>query len=61
MTKKRLYREFKYTIQNELRNPEFAIAYLNDVLESGDKKAFLIALKMLLKLVATLRICKGCK
>jgi probable addiction module antidote protein len=45
MTKKRQYREFKDTIQNELRNPEFAVAYLNDALESGDKKAFLIALK----------------
>ncbi len=45
MTKKRQSREFKDTIQKELRNPEFAIAYLNDVLASGDKKAFLIALK----------------
>ena len=28
MMKKRQYREFKDTIQNELENPEFAIAYL---------------------------------
>lgn len=45
MIKKRHYREFKDTIQDELRNPEFAIAYLNDALASQDKKAFLIALK----------------
>ena len=45
MIKKRQYREFKDTIQDELRNPEFAIAYLNDALVSEDKKAFLIALK----------------
>lgn len=45
MTQKRQYREFKDTIQQELRNPEFAIAYLNDALNSEDKKAFLIALK----------------
>ncbi len=45
MTKKRQYREFVDTIQDELRNPQFALAYLNDVLSSGDRKAFLIALK----------------
>jgi len=45
MTKKRQYREFVDTIQEELRNPEFAVAYLNDALSSGDRKAFLIALK----------------
>ena len=45
MTQKRNYREFVDTIQDELRNPEFAVAYLNDALSSGDKKAFLIALK----------------
>ncbi len=45
MTKKQSYREFTETIKNELRNPEFAVAYLNDTLASGDKKAFLIALK----------------
>jgi probable addiction module antidote protein len=45
MTEKRQYREFIDTIQEELRNPEFAIAYLNDVLASGDRKAFLLALK----------------
>ena len=45
MTEKRQYREFIDTIQEELRNPEFAIAYLNDVLSSGDRQAFLLALK----------------
>lgn len=45
MKQKRQYREFVDTIQEELRNPEFALAYLNDVLASGDKKAFLIALR----------------
>ncbi len=45
MKQKKQYREFVDTIQEELRNPEFALAYLNDVLASGDRKAFLIALK----------------
>jgi probable addiction module antidote protein len=45
MTKKRQYREFKDVIRDKLRDPEFAIAYLNETLLSGDRKAFLIALK----------------
>lgn len=49
MTKKRQYREFKDTIQNELRDPEFAVIYLeeafNSSIESKNKNVFLLALK----------------
>ncbi len=45
MTKKRQYREFKDVIHDKLRDPEFAITYLNETLLLGDRKAFLIALK----------------
>ena len=45
MNKKRQCRTFTETIKDDLSNPEFAIAYLNDALTSEDKKVFLLALK----------------
>jgi probable addiction module antidote protein len=45
MTKKRHFREFTEILKEELQDPEFAVAYLNEALNSGDKGVFLIALR----------------
>ena len=38
-------KSYKDDLLEQLKDPEFAAAYLADLLESGDKAAFLIALK----------------
>jgi probable addiction module antidote protein len=38
-------KDYRDNLLKELKNPEFAAAYLEEVLESGDKAAFLIALR----------------
>ena len=49
MTKKRQYRDFKELLYVKLRDPQVAIAYLNDALndarETQDNRVFLLALK----------------
>jgi probable addiction module antidote protein len=45
MTKKREYRDFKEILREDLQDPAFAVAYLNEALAGGDKKVFLIALR----------------
>lgn len=45
MTNIREFREFSEIIREKLRDPELAVAYLNEALASGDKKVFLIALR----------------
>jgi len=45
MTKSRKFREFTEIIKEDLQDPEFAVLYLNEALNSGDKKIFLIALR----------------
>jgi probable addiction module antidote protein len=45
MTKKRHFREFTEILKEELQNPAFAVAYLNEALNSEDKGVFLIALR----------------
>lgn len=45
MNKKRQYRDFTEIIKDKLRDPEFAIAYLNEALANEDRKVFLLALK----------------
>lgn len=41
----RQLQEFKDYIQEKLKDPEYALAYLNAALEDEDKSVFLIALK----------------
>lgn len=45
MNKKRQYRDFSEILKEKLKNPELAIAYLNEALANEDKKVFLLALK----------------
>jgi probable addiction module antidote protein len=45
MTKKRHFRKFTEILKEELQDPKFAAAYLNEALNSGDKGVFLIALR----------------
>jgi DNA-binding phage protein len=45
MSKKRQYRDFSDLLKIELKEPELAIAYLNEALANGDKTVFLRALK----------------
>jgi probable addiction module antidote protein len=45
MSKKRTYRDFNEILKEELKNPELAIAYLNEALANEDKKVFLLALR----------------
>lgn len=45
MTQKREFRDFTELLKEDLQDPAFAVAYLNDALNSGDKKIFLIALR----------------
>lgn len=45
MTKQREFREFSEILKEDLQDPAFAVAYLNEALNSEDKKAFLIALR----------------
>ena len=44
-TKLKEYRDFNELLKIELKDPEFAIGYLNEALASGDKKVFLLALR----------------
>ncbi len=39
------HRDFAEFLNEKLRNPELAIAYLNEALANEDKKVFLLALK----------------
>jgi probable addiction module antidote protein len=46
MTKTRQFREFSEILKERLKkNPELAVAYLNETLKNGDKKVFLLALR----------------
>lgn len=38
-------KEFKYYFAEKLKDPEYAIAYLNEALADEDKRVFLVALK----------------
>ncbi len=38
-------KEFKHYFAEKLRDPEYAIAYLNEALADEDKRVFLVALK----------------
>jgi DNA-binding phage protein len=39
------YRSYKQTLQNTLKDPKEAVAYLNAALEENDHPAFIMALK----------------
>jgi probable addiction module antidote protein len=45
MTKKRELISFNDFLKERLKNPKLAAAYLNETLASGDKRAFLLALR----------------
>ncbi len=45
MTKTREFTSFNDFLKERLQNPKLAVAYLNETLASGDKKAFLLALR----------------
>lgn len=47
--KKKIYKNYHEWLYEELQNPEFAIAYLNEALMDEDQKVFLIALKDILE------------
>lgn len=43
--KKRQFQDFSEILKDKLKNPELAIAYLNEALANKDRKVFLLALK----------------
>lgn len=49
MAKKRTYANYNKLLQERLKNPELAMAYLNEALQDEDQNVFLIALKDVLE------------
>ena len=49
MIKKKLYKNYDELLHEELQNPKFAVAYLNEALQDEDQNVFLIALKDVLE------------
>lgn len=45
MVKKRIYKNYEELLQERLKNPKLAVAYLNEALKDEDQNVFLIALK----------------
>lgn len=45
MAKKRIYKNYEELLQERLKNPKLAVAYLNEALRDEDQNVFLIALK----------------
>ncbi len=42
---KRIYKNYSELLNDRLKNPELAIAYLNEALQDEDQNVFLLALK----------------
>ncbi len=49
MRKKQTYSNYKELLQDRLKNPRLATAYLNEALQDEDQNVFLIALKDVLE------------
>ena len=49
MDKKQTYANYNEFLQDRLKDPKLAIAYLNEALQDEDQKVFLIALKDVLE------------
>lgn len=49
MVKKRTYVNYNELLQDRLKDPELAMAYLNEALQDKDQNVFLIALKDVLE------------
>ena len=49
MAKKRTYANYNELLQERLKNPKLAMAYLNEALRDEDQNVFLIALKDVLE------------
>jgi probable addiction module antidote protein len=45
MAKKKIYKNYEELLQERLKNPRLAMAYLNEALHDEDRNVFLIALK----------------
>ena len=49
MIKKKIYKNYTELLQEQLKNPKLAMAYLNEALHDEDKNVFLIALNDILQ------------
>jgi probable addiction module antidote protein len=49
MAKKRIYKNYNEFLKDELKDPKFAMAYLNEALQDENQNVFLIALRDVLE------------